>query len=266
MFSMHTIEFWTLKSRIDINVSFVIEFVNFSFHFTIRAEPYEYINKSANEWETDGGWASNRCIVGCLCVYVSECQTGIYLIENLIDSIYDVCRREQISSSRQNFQTRLLDQNDYDQSWESVLPMLKLCGHSFCWKYKESLWKRLKAVFRKFFFAFGSRHDDGVICWWVGSMRLSEQFSSVFFSSVSLCRVFLFFSNRVLPNKNPKHCANCWWPKIILKIIQDISGHSNMCLEVSLPTMIRFPTRIIDYIIQVERTQIGRATRIFIKI
>lgn len=136
---------------------------------------------------------------------------------------------------------------------------------SFVKSIKNHFENDWKLFFESLFFAFGSRHDDGVICWWVGSMRLSEQFSSVFFS-VSFCRVFLFFSNRVQPNKNPKHCANCWWPKIILKIIQDISGHSNMCLEVSLPTMIRFSTRIIDYIIQVERTQIGRATRIFIKI
>lgn len=67
---------------------------------------------------------------GCECV--TECQMRIYYIENLIDSMYAVCCREQISSSRRNFHTRLLDQNDYDHSWENVFPMLKLCGHSFC--------------------------------------------------------------------------------------------------------------------------------------
>lgn len=56
MFSMHTIEFWTLKSRIDINVSFVIEFVNFSFHFTIRAERTStLINQPMNEKQMEDG-------------------------------------------------------------------------------------------------------------------------------------------------------------------------------------------------------------------
>lgn len=56
MFSMHTIEFWTLKSRIDISVSFVIEFVNFSFHFTIRAERTStLINQPMNEKQMEDG-------------------------------------------------------------------------------------------------------------------------------------------------------------------------------------------------------------------
>lgn len=69
--------FWPFKSRININVSFVIEFANFSFHFPIRAKCmlYEHINASANEreavyvfeclkvWEFDSTFAARKCIL-----------------------------------------------------------------------------------------------------------------------------------------------------------------------------------------------------------